>query len=235
MASDDAARARILAHMNKDHIYDTKLYLVHRLSYPKSLLRASNPSVVALSDIQTTHLTISIDGTTKGIPFNPPMSSLADARVRLVEWTKQAESALGVDRDFVDIDITYIPPRPWELAVSLSMASIAYMLFVPTTLLPGGFLHESTPLKSFPVVASWMYAATPFGFWTFVSIHLIEALYFVTRVLGRSWVVPGVSVLVAAMWLGEVLLQGYLAFQRWGRMVKQQKAKKKAQAGKKEH
>ncbi|KAJ6260090.1 hypothetical protein Dda_4311 [Drechslerella dactyloides] len=235
MASNDAARARILAHMNKDHVYDTKLYLVHYLSYPKSLLRASHKSVVALSDIQATHLTISVDGTTKQIPLTPPMASLSDARIRLVDMTKQAESALGINRETVDIDTTWIPPRPHELLVSCSMAFIGYMLFFPSTLLPGGLLHESTPLKSYPDIAGWIYNATPFGYWTFVTFHIVEALYFVTRVLGPCWAVPGVSLPVATLWLSEVLLQGYLSFVRWDRMIEQQKTKRKARTGKKEH
>ncbi|EWC48814.1 hypothetical protein DRE_00119 [Drechslerella stenobrocha 248] len=236
MASDAATRARILAHMNKDHVYDTKLYLVHRLAHPKSLLSPSSPSVVSLSDITTTDLTVSVDGAIHRIPISPPMASLSDARVRLVEMTQRAEAALGVSRDTVDIEITWLPPLPWELGLTLAMILATYILFVPSSLLPGGVLREMTPLKDHPAVARWMYSAVPFGYWTLVTLHVGEAAYFAWGVLGRYWTVPGMSALTAGIWLGEVLVVGYLGFYRWGKMIKRQKAKRKgSKAEKKEH
>ncbi|KAF3932522.1 hypothetical protein ABW20_dc0101082 [Dactylellina cionopaga] len=230
-SNEDAARNRILSHMNKDHAYDTKLYLIHRLSYPKTLLLPSNTATVLLSDIQTTHLTVSIDGKPKEIPFNPPMNSLSDSRVRLVEMTRQAETALGVDRDMVSIELVWLPPKsPLDWTVIFILIPAVYILFVPSTVQPGGLLY-STVLKDYPDVAEWMYRQAGWGYWVYVVVHALETVWFSWRVLAKYWQVPGISLGVAALWTLDVMTHGFYAMQKWDKMVEMQKKSK----GKKEH
>ncbi|KAF3296676.1 hypothetical protein TWF132_010252 [Orbilia oligospora] len=231
MASEDAVRTRILNHMNKDHVYDSKLYLIHRLSYPKTLLLPSNSAKVQLSDIQTTHLTITIDDVAKEIPFSPPMASLSDSRVRLVEMTKQAEAALGVDRDMVSITPVYLPPRGiGEWTLLFTMLSCMYLLFIPSTLQPGGLLY-STILKDYPWIADAMYKQVWWGYWVLVSFHVGETLWFCFGVLGKFWEVPGVDIGTAALWTIDVAIHGFYALNKWKRMVRRQVKKN----GKKDH
>ncbi|RVD82145.1 uncharacterized protein DFL_006579 [Arthrobotrys flagrans] len=231
MASEDAVRTRILNHMNKDHVYDSKLYLIHRLSYPKTLLLPSNSANVRLSDIQTTHLTITIDDVSKEIPFDPPMASLSDSRVRLVGMTKQAEAALGVDRDMISIKPVYLPPRgvrEWTLL--FTMLSCFYLLFNPSTLQPNGLLY-STILRDYPWIADAMYKQVWWGYWVLVTFHVGETLWFCFGVLAKFWEVPGVDAGTAALWTIDVAIHGFYALNKWKRMVKRQVKKN----GKKDH
>ncbi|EPS44167.1 hypothetical protein H072_1824 [Dactylellina haptotyla CBS 200.50] len=231
-ASEDAIRTRVLNHMNKDHEYDIKLYLIHRLSYPKTLLLPSSSSSVKLSDIQTTHIAITVDNETKEIPFNPPMNSLADSRTRVVEMTRQAEAALGVNRDMVAIKPVWLPPQTGgELAILAALILGIHILFFPSTLLPGGFLR-STVLKDLPQVADWMHQQVWWGYWMYVSLHVGETLWFVWGVVGRYWVVPGIDIGTAGLWIIDTLIHGYPAIKRWKKMVEIQK---KAKVGKKDH
>ncbi|KAF3936518.1 hypothetical protein ABW19_dt0205685 [Dactylella cylindrospora] len=227
MASEAAARTRILSHMNKDHVYDTKLYLVHRLNYPKTILLPTAKPVVLLSDIQTTHISVSIDDEVKEIPFEPPMNSLADSRVRLVEMTRAAEAALRVDRDMVGVKVHWQPPERGEIVFLFAMLTAAYILFLPTTLLPGGFLRESI-LKDYPAVAELMYQYTTIGYWTFVLIHAAEAAWFSWAKLAKFWVVPGVDAVTAGLWFLDVAVNGLPTIKKWDRMVRRQTKKKGA-------
>ncbi|KAF3928631.1 hypothetical protein AA313_de0205993 [Arthrobotrys entomopaga] len=224
-SNEDAVRTRILNHMNKDHVYDTKLYLIHRLKYPRSLLLPSDTSSVRISDISTTHITIAINDEIKEIKFTPPMNSLSDSRVRLVEMTRQAEAALGVDRDQVSIKPVWLPPQTsLELSVFLLLLVSMYIMFIPSTLLPGGFLR-STILKDYGELAQWMYRQTTWGSWVYIVLHIGETGWFISTILARYWAMPGIDIGVAIIWALDVLLNGYPAVARWKKMVKRQKAK----------
>ncbi|KAK6535649.1 hypothetical protein TWF694_002104 [Orbilia ellipsospora] len=230
-SQEDAVRTRILNHMNKDHVYDTKLYLIHRLQYPKSLLLPSDTSTVRISDIRTTHITIAINDEIKEIPFNPPMNSLSDSRVRLVEMTREAEKAVGVDRDQVSIKPVWLPPQTSsELSVFFLLLAAMYIMFFPTTLLPGGFLR-STILKDYGNIAELMYRQTSWASWLYIVLHIGETGWFISNTLARYRAIPGIDVGVATLWALDVLLNGYPAVARWKKMVKRQKSK----SGKKDH
>ena len=92
MASDDAAKARIISHMNSSHADSLSAYLQYYNRVP--LPAASKPTLV---DISLSSMTI-CDANQKShtVRFSPPMASFADARIRTVAMDSEARRALGV-------------------------------------------------------------------------------------------------------------------------------------------
>lgn len=97
--AQDAVKARIMGHMNKDHslsLFDYLNYYLHRDFDP------DHPqSHVEMVDITNTSVTLkyshkdSPNEQVAIIPINPPMDSLRDARGALVDMAREAATARG--------------------------------------------------------------------------------------------------------------------------------------------
>ena len=137
-SSDEAMKARIIAHVNKDHTSSLSRYL--EAFKQTSILAARAP---ILKDISLSSLTVQSSPTLLSSPqvhivsLSPPMSSLSEARLRLVELDAEATEKMGLEKDTVT---PFLPPS--LLGTGLIVGVIAGMFlftdgsyFAPDSLL----------------------------------------------------------------------------------------------------
>lgn len=221
-SKDDAAKARIIKHLNADHQESLTLYLRHYAGLSPSTARS--PTITDISFSEMTFHTR--DGKTHTVPFNPPMSSWSEARTRTVEMDKESRAALDVS----SIRITeYELPQgiiQWGILALLGFALGVY--FKLDSIVPGTFVYD-TLLPWFPGGRKWFFGFTgrlPQGVF---AIHLVEALcldhfklrkYNVSRGSQLWW-----------KWFGSSIVEGGGAIARINAMVK----RKTEEAEKRQH
>lgn len=95
---DAVSKARTIAHMNASHRADLAAILRHRAG----LTAAQAGAAPELLDLDLASLRVRDDGgagTVHVVPLAPPMASWADRRARLVDMTKEARRALGIEEE----------------------------------------------------------------------------------------------------------------------------------------
>lgn len=93
---DAATKARTIAHMNASHRADLAAILRHRAG----LTAAQAGAAPELVDLDLASLRVRDGGgTLHTVPLVPPMASWADRRARLVDVTKEARRALGIEEE----------------------------------------------------------------------------------------------------------------------------------------
>ncbi|KAI0870560.1 hypothetical protein GGS24DRAFT_99986 [Hypoxylon argillaceum] len=218
MAANDP-RPRIIAHMNKDHAAELKLYL--------RAFNGLSPSASAapqLTDLTLTTMTIKSASGVHTVPLSPPMKSFADARVRLVDMAAQAQAALGLS----DIRIARFAPAAGAGLVT-AVGVLAY--FVSAAAVAAGLVRPGT--------AAWaaLDPRFPFGAAGFVwlvkaiaipvfALHLGEAWWMARSRLARYGVEPGSAVWL--LWVLATFVEGLPAFYRFDGLVLEERRKKDA-------
>ena len=121
-SKDEAAKARIIGHMNADHAESLSYYLQHYISLSPRVARGA-----ILCDISLSAMTLrTTDNKTHTIPFSPPMTSWAEARTRSVDMDRVSRNAL----DISSIRITsYDPPQNFLLMLMSSPSLVAAMIW----------------------------------------------------------------------------------------------------------
>jgi hypothetical protein len=243
-AIDPAGKARLLAHMNKEHQADLSYILQHYNGLTAAA--AASPEMVDM-DLATV-MAQTPDGTTHVIALSPPMQSWDERRQRLIDMTLTARAALGVpapehsegvsgsgsghshdtksNNSPVTIT-TYIPPRPQDWAVFAAVA-FYYSCYAGVR---AGFFAPGTPGWQF--VESIPYPGGAAGFtWTVdtiiipvLGIHLTEAFLFDRTRLAKHGMPRGS--LAWFLWMGSVMFEGYPAFRRFDLAVEKMKVKAK--------
>jgi hypothetical protein len=212
MASDDAAKARIISHLNSSHADSLSAYLQHYNLVP--LAAASKPTLL---DISLSAMTIrDANNKVHTVRFSPPMNSFSDARVRTVAMDTEARRALGVRIT------SYLPPRkPFHIIV-FGLVAMTYTLDLTYQwIVPGTFMYD--------VVLPWYPGGREWFFWMLrmqmiptLVIHATEAFlmdrmklsrYGVQRWSGLWW-----------KWMLSCFVEGVGSFQRIGAEVKRQEA-----------
>lgn len=129
--SDAPVRARICAHMNKDHTPHLQLYSQHYLHFPPR-------TPTKCLDISLTHLTLS----TGIIPLDPPMTSLSDSRTTLKLMVYDCQESLP-DQP-TPYKLTRIaPPSPSSILLIFLCLLLTYIYLTPeTSLVPGGWVQQ---------------------------------------------------------------------------------------------
>jgi len=203
MASDDAAKARIISHMNSSHADSLSAYLQHYNRVP--LPAASNPSMV---DISLSSMTIrDANLKTHTVRFSPPMASLADARVRTVAMDTEARRALGVR-----ITSYQAPRRPLHLLV-FGLCAMSFVLDLTYQyIVPGTFVYDVLVVPWYPGGPEWFFWTTRMQTLPKILIHLTETFlldrtrlsrYGVKRWSGLWW-----------KWALSCFIEGFGTFQR---------------------
>ncbi|KAL5116037.1 hypothetical protein ACEQ8H_006048 [Pleosporales sp. CAS-2024a] len=183
-AQEDAARQRIIKHMNADHHDSVRRYL--EAYSKKSVLQTRDAH---MTDISLNEMTFSCNGQQNTIAFDPPMKSFREARERVVQLDKDALHLLG--RSDLTVD-RYIPPTV-KLAhlCNFSQCLLSY-LFLPHASIwqPGSLLYD-TLLYRVPVVADLI---AQYG-WSIVvlvmiPIHTFEAALMARRLRRQHGLTP---------------------------------------------
>jgi hypothetical protein len=210
MASDDAARARIISHMNASHAESLSAYLQYYNRVPLSA--ASKPTMV---DISLSSMIIR-DASQRShtVRFSPPLTSFADARVRTVAMDAAARRALGVR-------ITaYEPPtKPLHRLLFGLCCMVIVLDFTHDRIMPGTFMYDVV-LRYWPGGPEWFLwlvraQVVPVALIHYTEMFLLDRTrltrYGVQRWSGLWW-----------KWMMSCLIEGLGTFQRIDAEVKRQ-------------
>lgn len=210
-AQDEAAKARIIKHMNADHAESISLYLQHFCHLSPSAARGSRISAISLSSmtLQTGNANVYT------IPLDPPMQSWAEARTRSVEMDREARAALHLS----SLRITeYEPPRTGvHVGVFATCALTIVVLATHRWMVPGTWLYDG-PLQWFPGGAATFVWLARKIFWPFVAIHLFESWLLNRTRLRKHGVEVGTP--LWWKWMLSCCVEGFACFQRIDAMLK---------------
>lgn len=217
---DEAAQARIANHMNKQHKRELSHYLRHYADL--STRAASSPELV---EISLTGMTITAGGSGGAkfrIPFEPPLTSPAEVRGRVVAMDAEARVALGIRDVYVT---TYTSPRGLDIVVFGGVAFYFLSYLALPCLLPG------TPIWSAlaavypggPLAFRWLITTL---FWPVLGIHVFEVWW-----MHRSRLLPhGVDAgsRLWWAWVASTFFEGVCAFRRIDSMIAEKRKEKAA-------
>ncbi|KAK3387574.1 hypothetical protein B0H63DRAFT_160368 [Podospora didyma] len=246
-----AAKARTLAHMNKDHRTD----IAHMLMHFNGLSAAATGPDPELVDMDLASLTVrcsSSGGTAHIIAIDPPMANWDDRRQRLIDMTLAARKALGVvsadgaeehgsssSRGSTGVN-TFIPPQGFDIVVFAGVifyyanfALVRAGLFRRGTL--GWNVLDAVVGRSGRLFGVWSGDGEAVAAYCWLVnriaplvflIHIVEAVIMDVTKLQRHGVARGSA--AWWKWIGCALCEGVTSFQRFDRMVADElrKAKK---------
>jgi len=219
---DNAAKSRIISHLNADHQPTLSLFLRH---YNGLSSYAARDTV--MTDISFNEMTLRTkDGKTRTIPFTPPMQSWSDARGRTVAMDKESRAGLGIS----SIQITeYDRPSEIDQWAVLGLIFFAAIVYVNRhRIVPGTVVYDSI-IPWFPGGRQWFFFVlkwTPaFAF----TAHLAEAIYLDKVWLQKHNVRRGSSLWF--QWIAAALFEGGGAIRRAAKQVRT----KQAEADKRQH
>ncbi|KAF2203874.1 hypothetical protein GQ43DRAFT_461221 [Delitschia confertaspora ATCC 74209] len=210
-SQEATARERIIKHMNNDHHDSVRRYIEHHFS-------ASSYSVsdAKMTDISLDHLMLSYSGHKVTLPLSPPMSSLREARERLVQMDKDAIAALG--RHPVTLK-EYISPYGAYLA-NFTICLCTYIAFRRQgNFHPGSLLYDNLLVHLPPAFVAFIAKIQPILFPTMCAIHAIECAL-MARKLERHSVLLFSNVWLA--WMLSCFVEGITSFKRIDRYVRKQ-------------
>ncbi|KAI8944719.1 hypothetical protein F4801DRAFT_570675 [Xylaria longipes] len=219
MASSDP-KPRIMAHMNKEHGAELKLYL--RAFNGLSSSAAANAQ---LTDITLDTMTISCTSGVHSVRITPPMKSLADARERLVDMAARAQEELGLSAIRID---RFVGARGVGI---VSFVGVAFY-FVSAVAVATGLLRPGT--AAWAVLDAYFPYHGAAGFvWSVEKlvvpvaiIHGTEAWWMARSRLARYGVEPGSALWFK--WVLETFVEGYPSLARFDQLVREEKKKKDA-------
>jgi hypothetical protein len=219
---ENAAKGRIISHLNADHQPTLSLYLRHYNGLSSYAARD-----VVMTDISFDQMTFQTkDGKTRTVPFNPPMQSWSDARGRTVAMDKEARAGLGIS----SIKITeYEHPRGIGQWAVIGLVLFAAAVFVnKEKIVPGTFVYDQI-ISWFPGGRQWFFFTLNYTPAFVVVTHLAEAIYLDTAWLQKHDVRRGSSLWFK--WFAAACFEGGGAIRRVIRQVK----RKQAEADKRQH
>lgn len=215
---DETIKARIIKHLNNDHLDSLVLYLEHYAHLSSFTARSAQ-----LTSLSLNSLTISAAGATHTIPFpSGPLKSFSEVRPAVVAMDQSARSALS--RSPITVK-TYVPPT----GIGLAFAIFATYNFITMTApdqfyLPGTWLYE-TVYRHVPAFADFTYKAAPYVWWMIFLGHGVEAPTMMWPRLKKHNVPLG-----SALWWkwagSQFFLDGMGTLTRFDKLVQAEEAKK---------
>lgn len=214
-AQDDAVKQRIMKHMNADHQDSLVRYLEHYAH-----LSSYAASDAYLKDMSHSAMIILASGKQHTVPISPPLSSWSDARLRVVAMDEDARKALGRS----DISVTkYIPPPKSSWPVYAWVGWTLVTMLRRDNFLPGGWVYDNL-YRYIPRYAELNYKWQPWVLPLILILHTIEPIAFMMPRLRKHSVPTGSS--VWWKWMVSNCTEGFPAFMRFDKYVKEQEEKK---------
>jgi hypothetical protein len=218
MATDAPAPTKsfIIKHMNSNHADSLSLYL---RAYCGVSAHFAHPA--ALQDISLSDLLITAKGTRYSVPINPPMTSFAEARARVVAMHKDSLQRLGLS----DITIReYRPPHGLQI-VSLALVVATLVVFGRrSNFLPGNMFYEAVGLDRYPVFTRFCYDVAPVVVGLLLGAHLVEVTLLAVKRLRPHGVRVGSGLWVA--WIVSNFVEGFPVWRRFDEMVREERMKR---------
>ncbi|KAI1506218.1 putative integral membrane protein [Biscogniauxia marginata] len=217
MALDEAHKARLKAHMNRDHADSLSHYL--RAYNGLSASAAASPELV---DLTLDTLAIASASGTHIVPVTPPMKTLADARVVLVDMAQSAQAKLGLSDVRVAV---YTPPE--GLGIVSFVGVTQYLVSAATLAL--GLVAPGT--RVWDLLDAWFPGGAEGYAWLVraifvptVAIHVFETWWMIRGRLTQYRVESGSK--LWWLWVGNTFLEGYPCMKRFDRLVEAERKRK---------
>ncbi|KAK5131484.1 hypothetical protein LTR08_000878 [Meristemomyces frigidus] len=214
-AKDNAARKRIITHMNDDHHDSVVRYLQHYSKLPSWQAYDGR-----IADVSLNGLTLACRGRSYRIPLDPPMSSYREARERVVELDKEALAGLGQS----DITVKEFLPPTGLWALPFAVISAAFIGFSQRWWFEQGAIVEQLLGAGF---AKFSWIVQPYIIAFMLFMHTSEMAYFMRNKLGKHGVNPRTSLFWK--WTATTFVEGYFGFMRFNGLVDQKVAEKAKQ------
>ncbi|KAF5100494.1 hypothetical protein D0Z00_001222 [Geotrichum galactomycetum] len=208
--SSDPTKKRILGHMTRDH----RLSLLDYLSYYKNIdipVDSAAAATVEMSGIELDHFTVTytLDGASNPevarFDFTPPLNSLSDARVALVDRAKEAAHKRG----FETTRITKFERPDNLLEIVIFVLEFFQFPFAAKWLVAAGL-----PSLAFADYFKQLGPYTVLG--TLAVVHAAEAIIKMLPKLNR-YRVPAPQ---KYYWLASTFFGGFTALQRFDKLSK---------------
>lgn len=215
MAGPDPAalQARIITHMNADHAFSLTLYARHYNHLPQHMACTAR-----LESLTLTHLTMTSSFGRLLVPFSPPLTSLTQAREKLVAMHADCLAVL----DVADVRVAqYRPPNAWwQWAAALGVTAVLLTFPFRASLLPesGSWAAGFWSLGGrAPWLARLAWVMQPVTLPATLLIHVLEVRHLVVGRLRRF----SVQMFSAVWWcwVVDVFLEGFGAFMRFDQVV----------------
>jgi len=224
------AKARTIAHMNKDHKLDLLHMLQHFERSPKNTSLSENEIEMVNISLDGFTVTVDSDKTEREVRFRPPMKSFDERRARLIEMTVEARRALGIATSDGEHGhgeshgVGYRAPRGVELVTFVGVV----LYFVTFAGVRQGWVDNGTVVTGIvgEAVAEWFRWVVDTIFVPVLAIHLFEAWWFDRTRCVPNGIKRGSQDWL--LWVGNCFWEGYTTFLRFDKMVKEQKGGKKA-------
>jgi len=216
--TEDVIRARVVAHMNKDHQPELALYLRAWAG-----LSAAQASRSTLEDLKLDDMAIRTqDGALHHVRISPAMVSLSDARQTMVRLDREAREKLGVG------DVTVAEFRPAKGMDAAVGGAVAFYYFCFFSL--GKVVDSGDDEAVWGSVRRFWDMVFPGGivgyawvvrtiFWLVVAIHATECALLDGTRLRKYGVRMGSG--IWWMWMGTCFFEGYPSFKRFDRVVRE--------------
>lgn len=175
-------------------------------------------------DIDLNGIDIRSRGKTYRIPFHPALSSLSEARPRLVEMDKL--SALYLKKSDITVKRFVLPYGKWLIGFVIT-AGFFYGASFPEIFSPQGPVGKHLSLSVQPAVQNLAVTYGPKTVKYLAVVHALEAAYFMRYVLPKH----SVSARAPQFWLWaiSVLFEGIGAQGRFKEVVEKSRAAKEKQ------
>jgi hypothetical protein len=231
-AKDNAAKARIINHMNEDHHESVRLRHISRFLLALTQYKIVRylehfcklPSWQAydgrMSSISLNSMTFVCGGKNHHIPLDPPMASYRDARERAVQMDK--ESLAGLGRSDVTIN-EYTFPTGLHLLVDIGIVAATIYLSQRWWFAQDQVVHRLLG-SSF---AKFCWTVQPFLIVFIFVMHTGEAIYFMRNKLLKHSVNPRTRLFW--QWAFSAYIEGGIAFVRFNQMVNAKRREKEKQ------
>ncbi|KAL8786368.1 MAG: hypothetical protein Q9195_008233 [Heterodermia aff. obscurata] len=220
---DAAAQARIIAHMNADHSDSLIRYLRHYHRVSSLLASKARMTSIALDSMTISASLLPFSSTSYTIKLDPPLSSWAEARARLVEMDGESCRALGCSHVTVK---RYAPPTGFMM-VNFAYHAWAYITFSRRSNFVPGSLYYGILFKYLPGFAWFCYTIQPYYIVFLLVVHIGEAIY-LARTRMEKHTVPIFSQLWWKWFISDSL-EGFPALLRFDAVVKEEKLRRERQ------
>jgi len=198
--------------MNADHAASLSLFLRHYCHIPT--LHAATARLIDISD---SHMILTSSFGRNIVPIDPPLSSLSDARTRLVAMHRDCLQALGESDTIVT---TWRAPQGFHLFLFVLCSFIFLSFSSRNNFDPeaGGWLYEAWSLGGvFPQLARFCQIIQPYLFTLMIVVHAGEASYLARSRMKKH----GVKIFSRLWWVWwlDCFVEGFGCFERFDGIV----------------
>ncbi|KAL5359654.1 hypothetical protein BJX96DRAFT_148840 [Aspergillus floccosus] len=206
------SKTTIITHMNKDHQRSLSMYLQVYCG-----VSAREAQSAQLADITLNDLLIVANKTRYTIPLTPPLTSLSEARPRVVAMHQHCLQKLGLSPVVIN---EYRAPRGVQSLIFLTCLGLMLGFARRAHFVEGSWVERTLGAE----LAQKAWTVQPWVLWGMLGAHVLEAtLLAVTRL--RPYGVELFS-RVWWMWMASTVVEGLTAFQRIDSMAKKEQKKK---------